>query len=116
MKPGDVIEKPWGSEEIVDLCEAYCVKRLNVRHGHRLSMQYHERKRETMMLLKGSADLMISEEHGHGNILMEPGEAYIIEPGTVHRIEGLSEEDAVILEVSTTELDDIVRLDDDYGR
>ncbi len=116
MKPGDVIEKPWGSEEIVDLCEAYCVKRLNVRRGHRLSKQYHERKRETMMLISGEANLMLFEERGSRDIPMEPGEAHVIEPGTVHRVEGLSEDDAVILEVSTTELDDVVRLQDDYGR
>ncbi len=116
MKPGDVIEKPWGSEEIVDLCAAYCVKRLNVRRGHRLSLQRHERKRETMMLLSGEADLLIAGEGWHSNILMVPGEAHVIEPGTVHRIEGLSEEPAVILEVSTPELDDVVRIEDDYGR
>ena len=116
MKPGDVIEKPWGSEEIVDLCAAYCVKRLNVRRGHRLSLQRHERKRETMMLLSGEAEMTVSGRDGLRNIQMTPGEAHVIEPGTVHRIEGLSEEPAVILEVSTPELDDVVRIEDDYGR
>ncbi len=116
MKVGDVIEKPWGSEEILDLCAAYCVKRLRVRRGHRLSLQYHERKRETMMLLSGKAGLLVAGEGGRSSLPMERWEAHVVEPGVEHRVEGLSEEDAVILEVSTPELDDIVRVEDDYGR
>ena len=116
MKPGDVIAKPWGSEHIVDLNDAYCVKYLRIRRGHRLSMQYHERKRETMLLVRGAAVLSLFDDHGAHDIAMGFGEAYHIEPGMVHRIEGFSREPAVILEVSTTELDDVVRLQDDYGR
>ena len=116
MRAGDVIEKPWGSEQIVDLCGAYCVKYLNVRGGHRLSKQYHERKRETMLLVRGAAALILYGEQGSRKIVMQPGEAYPIEPGTVHRVEGMSDDPAVILEVSTPELADVVRLQDDYGR
>ncbi len=116
MRAGETIEKPWGSEFIVDLCGAYCIKHLRVRRGHRLSLQYHERKRETLMLLSGEASLTLSGDGGPANIPMAPGAPYVIEPGVIHRIAGVSEEDAVILEVSTTELDDVVRLQDDYGR
>ena len=116
MKSGDVIPKPWGSEHIVDLNDGYCVKYLRIRRGRRLSKQYHERKRETMLLVRGAAVLSLFDEHGEHAIAMGFGEAYAIEPGTVHRIEGFSQEPAVILEVSTTELDDVVRLQDDYGR
>ena len=116
MKSGDVIPKPWGSEHIVDLNDAYCVKYLRIRRGHRLSKQYHEHKRETMMLVRGLALLTLTDEQGVQDIVMGFGEAYVIEPGTVHRIEGLSAGPAMILEVSTPELDDVVRLQDDYGR
>ncbi len=116
MKSGDVIPKPWGSEHIVDLNDAYCIKYLRIRRGRRLSKQYHERKRETMLLVRGAAVLSLFDETGEHDIAMGFGEAYAIEPGTVHRIEGFSREPAVILEVSTTELEDVVRLQDDYGR
>lgn len=116
MKVGDVIPKPWGSEHIVDLNDAYCVKYLRIRRGRRLSKQYHERKRETMLLVRGAAVLSLFDDLGEHDIAMGFGEAYVIEPGTVHRIEGFSQEPAVILEVSTTDLDDVVRLQDDYGR
>ena len=116
MKSGDVIPKPWGSEHIVDLNDAYCVKYLRIRRGHRLSKQYHERKRETMLLVRGAAVLSLFDERGEHDIAMGFGVAYAIEPGTVHRMEGFSWEPAVILEVSTTELEDVVRLQDDYGR
>ena len=116
MKPGDVIPKPWGSEHIVDLNDAYCIKYLRIRRGKRLSKQYHEQKHETMMLVRGLAVLSLSDEQGDRDIVMGFGEAHVIEPGTVHRIEGLSAGAAVILEVSTPELEDVVRLQDDYGR
>lgn len=116
MKSGDVIQKPWGSEHIVDLCGGYCVKYLRIHHGQRLSLQYHERKRETMLLVRGHALLTLSDGQGKRDIAMQTGEAYVIEPGAVHRVEGMSGEPAVILEVSTPELDDVVRLQDDYGR
>ncbi|MXW29399.1 MAG: cupin domain-containing protein [Chloroflexi bacterium] len=116
MKPGDVIPKPWGSEHIVDLNEAYCIKYLRIRRGQRLSKQYHEQKRETMLLVRGHALLNLTDERGPRDIVMEFGEPYMVEPGTVHRIEGMSTEPAVILEVSTPELEDVVRLQDDYGR
>lgn len=117
MRAGETIGKPWGSEFIVDLCAAYCVKHLRVRRGHRLSLQYHERKRETLTLLSGEATLTLAVgDGGPADTPMARGESYVIEPGAVHRIAGVSEEDAVILEVSTTELDDVVRLEDDYGR
>ena len=116
MKAGHVIPKPWGSEHIVDLNASYCLKYLRIRRGQRLSKQYHERKRETMLLVRGAAVLSLFDELGEHDIAMGFGEAYVIEPGTVHRLEGFSTEPAVILEVSTTELDDVVRLEDDYGR
>ncbi|MCY4582725.1 MAG: cupin domain-containing protein [Chloroflexi bacterium] len=116
MKPGDVIPKPWGSEHIVDLNNSYCVKYLRIRRGQRLSKQYHEQKYETMMLIRGVALLTLADEFGEQENAMRFGEAYSITPGMVHRIRGMSTEPAVILEVSTPDLDDVVRVQDDYGR
>ena len=116
MKTGDVIPKPWGSERIVDLNDRYCIKHLVVRRGHRLSKQYHERKRETVLLLDGEATLTLFDGTHAREVPLMPGEAHVIEPGTIHRIVGRSEREAVILEVSSLELEDVVRIEDDYDR
>jgi mannose-6-phosphate isomerase-like protein (cupin superfamily) len=109
------VPKPWGHELWFAHTDAYAGKLLHVRAGHRLSLQFHERKDETSYLLSGrmllcqgtSADALFEREIG-------PGVAWRNEPGLVHTIEAL--EDAVVLEVSTPELDDVVRLTDRYGR
>ena len=116
MKTGDFIAKPWGWEQVLDLNERYCVKHLFVERGKRLSKQYHRVKRETLVLVSGAADLVRSGPDGDVVIRMEPGEAHVIEPGAVHRIVGVAEEGALIFEASTPEVDDVVRLEDDYGR
>ncbi len=117
MLTGDFIEKPWGWERILDLNEHYCVKHLFVNRGQRLSLQYHERKRETMFLVSGGADLTRRPPDGQEQTVpMASGEAYVIDAGTVHRLVGPAAEGALILEVSTPEVEDVVRLEDDYGR
>jgi len=117
MKTGDIIDKPWGSERLLDVNEHYVVKHLIIRCGHRLSLQYHEMKRETMFLVSGGADLTRRGPAGvDATDSMVHGVTYVIESGTVHRLRGTSSEDALILEVSTPELGDVVRLEDDYGR
>ena len=68
------------------------------------------------MLVSGSATLTLFDGDSARDVVLKPGEAYAIEPGTVHRVAGHSVDDAVILEISTTELADVVRLEDDYGR
>ena len=83
----------------------------------RVSLQYHERKRETMLLVSGNAELTRRGTDGvDRTISMAGGETYVIEAGTVHRLRGASSEGTLILEVSTPELDDELRLEDDYGR
>jgi mannose-6-phosphate isomerase len=116
MKTGDRIEKPWGWEQILELNDRYCIKHLFLKDGHRLSEQYHERKTETLLLAAGAAELTLgrgAEMRVVALALMEP---VPIAPGMVHRIRAASAEGALILEVSTPELEDVVRLDDDYGR
>ena len=104
------IQKPWGKEEWIVLTDKYCLKKIYVNKGHRLSLQYHEKKEETMILEEGDCDLTLSSEC----IRMVKGQIYTIKPPTVHRLE--AKEDSVILEVSTPEVDDVVRLEDDYER
>jgi mannose-6-phosphate isomerase len=109
------VEKPWGHELWWADTEAYAGKLLHVEAGHRLSLQLHREKDETSYLLSGrlrltrgpSADVLREQEIG-------PGHAWRVEPGTVHCIEAI--EDSIVLEVSTPHLDDVVRLQDRYGR
>ena len=104
------VEKPWGKEEWLVLNDKYCLKRLYVNEGHKLSLQYHEVKKETMILEEGTCDLIKNGER----ILMRYGEPYTINPKDVHRL--VAYKDTTILEVSTPEVDDVVRLEDDYER
>jgi quercetin dioxygenase-like cupin family protein len=109
------VAKPWGYEIWYAQTEAYAGKLLHIDRGHRLSLQYHDRKDETSYLLTGrlllvqgaSVDDLVEREIG-------PGAAWRILPGQVHTVEAL--EDSDVLEVSTPELDDVVRLTDRYGR
>lgn len=105
-----IVPKPWGREIWYAHEDRYAGKVLEVTKGHALSLQKHERKKETMYLQSGR--LLY---HFNGvDFEMEAGQCITINPGDVHRLEAL--EDAVILEVSTPELDDIIRLEDRYGR
>ena len=106
----NIINKPWGREEWLVLNEKYCLKRLYISEGHKISLQYHEVKKETMILESGLCDLILNGDR----ILMEIGVAYTIQPQDIHRL--ISYSDAVILEVSTPEVEDVVRLEDDYNR
>lgn len=105
-----VVEKPWGREEWLVVTGKYCLKRLYINEGHRLSLQYHKVKLETMFLEEGVCDLVIVGR----TRLMEKGQPYTIKPNEVHRL--IARKDSVILEVSTPELNDVVRLQDDYQR
>ena len=105
-----VVQKPWGREEWLVLNDKYCLKRLYVNKDHKLSLQYHEVKKETMFLEKGLCGLMLNEER----TLMKKNQPYTINPGDVHRI--IAHSDTIILEVSSPAVDDVVRLEDDYDR
>lgn len=111
------VDKPWGGEEIFAHTDRYVGKILTVRAGHALSVQYHVNKDETMRVLDGRCELHLGREPGSRELevlTMEPGTAVHIRPGVIHRLVALT--DVRILEVSTPELDDVVRLDDRYGR
>jgi mannose-6-phosphate isomerase len=110
------VEKPWGYELIWALTDAYCGKLLHVKAGHSLSLQFHREKDEAWLIQSGRARLELGE--AGGSVLNEeivgPGAAFHYAPGTVHRVTAI--EDTTILEVSTPQLDDVVRLEDAYGR
>lgn len=109
------VKKPWGYEIWWAWTEQYVGKILHVNAGHKLSVQYHEIKDETSYVLNGKVylhkgttlDNLVATEMG-------PGESWRNRPGEVHTIEAI--EDADVLEVSTPHLEDVVRLQDGYGR
>ncbi|MHB1843496.1 MAG: cupin domain-containing protein [Deltaproteobacteria bacterium] len=108
------IEKPWGHELVWAHTERYVGKVLHVNAGHKLSLQYHRQKDETIHLWSGRLLLVVDEGQGLSEREMAPGESYHIRPGTKHRMIAIT--DCDILEASTPELDDVVRLEDAYGR
>src|SRR3989475_10906955 len=109
------VPKPWGHETIWARTDRYVGKILHVRAGEGLSLQYHRRKEETMRVLSGAVTLEVGAERGEPRrVRLGPGEGFHLPPGTRHRVTAL--EDADILEVSTPELDDVVRLADRCGR
>lgn len=108
------VEKPWGHELIWAHTDRYVGKVLHIRKGQRLSLQYHERKDETVHVLVGTLLLVVDEGAGLVERTLDPGESYRIRPLTKHRMVGIT--DCDVLEVSTPELEDVVRLEDAYGR
>lgn len=105
-----IVDKPWGREIWYAHEERYAGKVLEVTKGHALSLQKHERKQETMYLQSGRVLYHLNGE----DFEMLPGDCLTVRPGDVHRMTAL--EDVVMLEVSTPELDDVIRLEDRYGR
>jgi mannose-6-phosphate isomerase len=108
------VEKPWGYELHWAKTDRYVGKLIHVKKGHALSLQYHNRKDETIFLWTGR---MLFEIEIDGKLTareMSPGESVHVTPPTVHRMTAI--EDCDIFEVSTPELDDVVRLEDRYGR
>ena len=108
------VEKPWGYELIWALTDRYVGKILHVKAGHVLSLQYHNRKDETMHLLSGELTLRTQAGDTLVSRLFRAGESVHIPPKLIHQIEAVVDSD--VLEASTPELDDLVRLQDRYGR
>jgi len=109
------VEKPWGHELIWAHTDRYVGKLLFIRAGQRLSLQYHERKDESVYVVSGRMALHLADASGELRVHeLGPGEHRRIPTGRTHRFEAL--EDVEVMEVSTPELDDVVRLEDDFGR
>ena len=109
------IEKPWGFELIFAHTDRYVGKVLHVNPHQALSLQYHRVKDETLYLAEGSVELWVEEEGTMVQTTLSGGESYRIQPHTKHRMVA-GDAGCDIIEVSTPELDDVVRLEDRYGR
>lgn len=105
-----IVQKPWGSEVIWAKTDKYVGKFLDIKAGQSLSLQYHNVKDETIFVLAGCLEFTYD---GHVTVLSQ-GMKFHIEPLKHHRMKAM--EDTVVIEVSTPELDDVVRLEDNYGR
>lgn len=109
------VPKPWGHETIWAQSDRYVGKILHINAGHELSVQYHNRKDETVYLLSGEIIYRVQgNEEALDDVRLRIGESFRITPGTIHQMVALT--DCDVLEVSTPEIDDVVRLSDKYGR
>ena len=109
------IDKPWGHEIIWGQTDKYVGKILHVEAGESLSLQYHEIKDETIYLLSGKLKFIVGPDQDNlEEVLMEPGQSYHITTGLIHQMQAV--ETCDIMEVSTPELADVIRLKDIYGR
>ena len=116
FQPLDIqrVPKPWGYELIFARTARYVGKILHVDQGQSLSLQYHEVKEETLFVVRGELKLTIEVDGDRREVPLRAGEAFHIAPHTIHRMEAIVDTD--LAEVSTPELDDVVRLEDRYGR
>jgi mannose-6-phosphate isomerase-like protein (cupin superfamily) len=109
------VEKPWGHEIVFAYTEKFAGKVLHIRRGEQLSLQFHKAKEEVIYVHEGRIELEIGDPGGPLDVeVVGPGKAYRLCPGVVHRWRAL--EDSIVLEASTPELEDVVRLEDNYGR
>ena len=108
------VDKPWGYELHWAKTDRYVGKVIHINAGHALSLQYHNIKDETILVWKGKLLFEIQQDGQLTKHEVLPGERFHVTPGTVHRMTAI--EDCDVIEVSTPELDDVVRLEDRYGR
>jgi mannose-6-phosphate isomerase len=110
-----IIEKPWGKEEVIEINDCYMMKKLTMWKGHQCSLQYHNQKCETIYVLSGLLRIYYGpNQESLDARIFGAHESITLKPGVVHRMEAV--EDSVYLEASTPEMDDVVRLRDDYNR
>lgn len=108
------VDKPWGHELIWARTDRYVGKILHIEPGHLLSLQYHNRKDETIYVLRGEIVLRLKQGETLIERSLREGESFHIQPKLIHQFEAVTAAD--LLEVSTPEIDDVVRLQDRYGR
>jgi len=115
ITPARFVDKPWGHEEIFAETDTYVGKILFIRAGEALSLQFHERKEETLRVLDGEVEVELGEDiSALETSYLQPGAVFHVAPRELHRM--VATTDCHLLEVSTNELDDVVRLEDRYGR
>ena len=108
------VDKPWGYELRFARTDRYCGKVLFIRAGHQLSLQYHRKKDEAFLVHDGTLDLVLGAAQEQRVERLGAGSARHLAPGTIHRFRAVT--DCLLFEVSTPELEDVVRIADDYGR
>jgi len=110
-----IVNKPWGKEEWIELNDKYCFKKIYLNQGKRTSFQYHEKKLETFYVLSGKIEVLL-ENWGEKSErkIMATGDSYTVKPLQKHRV--IAIEDAIYLEASTPEVDDVIRIQDDKNR
>jgi mannose-6-phosphate isomerase len=108
------VPKPWGYELIFAHTDRYVGKILHINQGESLSLQYHEMKDETLYVVDGELRLTVESDGDRRELRLRKGEAFHIPPRLIHRMEAIVDTD--VAEVSTPELDDVIRLEDRYGR
>jgi len=110
-----IVTKPWGSENWIELNDKYCYKRILINAGHKTSYQYHEKKLETNFLVSGKAEIWLENDNGIiDEFVISDGQHFTVLPGKKHRVIALT--DLVLMEVSTPEVDDCIRIADDTNR
>lgn len=108
------VPKPWGHELIWAHTDRYVGKIIHIKAGHELSVQYHNRKDETVHLLSGELLYRVHDGSELRDVGLRAGESFRVTPGTIHQMVAIT--DCDVLEASTPDLDDVVRLSDRYGR
>jgi mannose-6-phosphate isomerase-like protein (cupin superfamily) len=110
------VDKPWGHELIWSETPFYTGKKIHVDAGKRLSLQYHETKRESVFVVSGTLLLHLGQGDDARILTLNEGESADIPALEVHRFEAPADSDVDIIEVATPEVDDVIRLEDDYDR
>ena len=108
------VEKPWGHELRFVRTDRFAGKVLFIKAGSQLSLQYHDQKEEAFLVQQGQLELVLGKGDEQRVETLGPNDAWHVLPGTVHRFRALS--DCLLFEVSTPELEDVVRIEDDFGR
>lgn len=110
-----IVTKPWGKEEWLELNESYCYKRIYINAGTKTSFQYHEKKLETNYIISGQAEIWLENEQGRiEKKLMANNDFFTVLPFRKHRVVALT--DLILQEVSTPQVDDVIRIEDDTNR
>ena len=108
------IKKPWGSEEILEINKKFMFKRLFMKKNHQCSLQYHNIKKESIYVISGKLKVITKKNKKKTSKILKKGDNILISPKTIHRMRAIS--DCTYLEASTPEINDVVRLEDDYKR
>ena len=108
-------DKPWGYEVLWAQTDEYVAKLMQINTGHRMSLQYHQKKEETLYVMTGLLKVW-ENENDEEYAVLKPGDVYHVKPGCVHRFGAGNVQSVMLIEVSTNHLADVVRLSDDYKR